>query len=41
MPVLCAWLVGYDIAKLEAQRGLPLFRLEVKQAERLEPAVTD
>ena len=34
-----AWLVGYDIARLEAQRDLPLFRLEVKQAERLEPAV--
>jgi hypothetical protein len=34
-----AWLVGYDIAKLEARRDLPLFRLEVKQAERLEPAV--
>jgi hypothetical protein len=34
-----AWLVGYDIARLEAQRDLPLFRLEAKQAERLEPAV--
>jgi hypothetical protein len=34
-----AWLVGYDIAGLEAQRDLPLFRLEVKQAERLEPSV--
>jgi hypothetical protein len=34
-----AWLVGYDIARLEAQRDLPLFRLEVKQAEHLEPAV--
>src|SRR3954465_11601388 len=34
-----AWLVGYDSAGLEAQRDLPLFRLEVKQAERLEPAV--
>ncbi len=34
-----AWLVGYDIAKLEARRDLPLFRLEVKQAERIEPTV--
>ena len=34
-----AWLVGYDIAGFEARRDLPLFRLEVKQAERLEPAV--
>jgi hypothetical protein len=34
-----AWLVGYDIAGLEVRRDLPLFRLEVKQAERLEPAV--
>lgn len=36
-----AWLVGYDIARLEARRDLPLFRLEVKQAERLAPAVID
>jgi hypothetical protein len=34
-----AWLVGYDIAGLEARRDLPVFRLEVKQAGRLEPAV--
>jgi hypothetical protein len=34
-----AWLVGYDIAGIEARRDLPVFRLEVKQAERLEPAV--
>ena len=34
-----AWLVGFDIAKLEPRRDLPLFRLEVKQAERLEPVV--
>src|SRR3954469_7427152 len=34
-----AWLVGYDIAKLEARRDLPVFRLEVKQDEHLEPAV--
>jgi hypothetical protein len=34
-----AWLVGYDIARLEVQRDLPIFRLEAKQAERLEPAV--
>jgi hypothetical protein len=34
-----AWLVGYDIAGLEARCDLPVFRLEVKQAERLEPAV--
>jgi hypothetical protein len=36
-----AWLVGYDIARLEAQRDLPLFRLEVKQADDIEPAVID
>ncbi|WP_192499368.1 competence protein CoiA [Skermanella pratensis] len=34
-----AWLVGYDIARLEARRDLPLFRLEVKRTGRLEPAV--
>src|SRR4051794_15154210 len=34
-----AWLVGYDIAGHEARRDLPVFRLEVKQGERLEPAV--
>ena len=34
-----AWLVWYGIARLAAQRDLPLFRLEVKQAESIEPAV--
>ena len=34
-----AWLIGYDIARLEAQRDLPLFRLEVKQARRHDPVV--
>lgn len=34
-----AWLVGYDIARLEARRDLPLFRLEVKRTGRFEPAV--
>src|SRR3954466_1964757 len=34
-----AWLIGYDGGGLEAQRDLPLFRLEVKQGERLEPVV--
>jgi Competence protein CoiA-like family len=34
-----AWLVGYDIANLEAERDLPVFRMEVKQDEQIEPAV--
>lgn len=34
-----AWMVGYGIAGLEARRDLPLFRLEVKRAGDIEPAV--
>jgi hypothetical protein len=34
-----AWLVGYGIAGLKARRDLPLFRLEVKRAGNIEPAV--
>src|SRR3954463_15542765 len=34
-----AWLGGYDIANLETERDLPVFRLEVKRDERIEPAV--
>jgi hypothetical protein len=34
-----AWLVGYDVAKLEARQDLPLFRLDARLSEGIEPAV--
>jgi len=34
-----AWLVGFDGAKLDARRDLPMFRVEVGDGERIEPVV--
>jgi len=34
-----AWLVGYDVSKVEARRDLPLFGLEATEAARSEPVV--